>query len=116
MVTRMTEDQFTELYQKHQGLIFSAVIKVLGKSRKHNWQDIASQAWCDIYKSKDKFKGISRLETWASSIAHNVAVDWLKHQKVVEKTIIDDQLGAEIEGPPPFAVAKRLPSIEDYDV
>lgn len=111
----MTDEQLADLYLKHKGLIFSAVIKVLGKTRKHHWHDVSNDAWYAIIGARDSFKGISKLETWATSIAHNVAADWLSHQKVLEKVLIDDQIGADAEGPPPFAVSKKLSNLDDYD-
>jgi RNA polymerase sigma-70 factor (ECF subfamily) len=75
----MTQDQFVEHINKHQGIIFK-ICKIYGQDsddRQDLYQEILLQAW----KGSPSFRGESSFSTWLYRISINTALSWQKQTK-----------------------------------
>jgi RNA polymerase sigma-70 factor (ECF subfamily) len=87
-------DAFRPLVQRHQRLVFSVALRMLGGRAEAD--DVAQQAFVDAYNALDRFRGGGRaraFSTWLTRIAVNRAKDVLKSKRWSEEPLDDREVG-----------------------
>lgn len=79
----LSEQQFTQEIQTHQGIIFKVCLLYSNSSedREDLFQEIVLQAW----KSIANFRGDAKFSTWLYQVALNTAITWFKKENKKSK-------------------------------
>lgn len=79
--------QFTELFNKHQGLVRSVIYQIVGESALN---DLSQEAFIRIWKGYSKFRSESEVTSWIYRISVNVALDYLRQKKRKAEDLVYD--------------------------
>lgn len=97
----MTEEQFNEsinrilqgdqdglkdIYEAYLSYIYAAIYSVL--QNRENTEDLTSEFFIKLWKIADKYKPGTGHKTWMSTIARNMAIDFLRKYK--RETLTDE--------------------------
>jgi RNA polymerase sigma-70 factor, ECF subfamily len=72
---RGSAEDFTALFQKHQGLVSSVIFQIAGPSL---LSDLVQDAFIKIWKGLPDFREDAKLTSWIYRVATNVAIDSLR--------------------------------------
>jgi len=86
-------DDFAEVIQQHQSLVFSILYRY---ERDSHWvEDLAQETFVKAWKALAQFDGRAPFSHWLSRIAVHVALDHLRKRKRAQNEIGFDDLGEE---------------------
>lgn len=79
------ETALSELYDRHQRLVFGLARRILGKSSEAEeiLQEVFLQAWNQAERYEERRSSVS---TWLALIARSRAIDRIRTRKVVDRT------------------------------
>ncbi len=86
-------DDFGELIQQHQSLVFSILYRY--ERDKHLLEDLAQETFIKAWKAIHQFDGRAPFSHWLSRIAVHVALDHLRKRKRVQNETAIEDLGED---------------------
>jgi RNA polymerase sigma-70 factor (ECF subfamily) len=95
------EDAFSQLVLRHQATIKSYLYRL--SACREDADDLAQEAWIDVFTRLRSFKGQSSVRTWLFAIATHLAMD---HPRVMARWPVDAQDKAK-------ALAAADPEVDD---
>ncbi|MDH5185610.1 MAG: RNA polymerase sigma factor [candidate division WOR-3 bacterium] len=85
------EDAYRRLLNSYKGRIFSYVCRIV--KNYHDAEDITFNTFIKCFKSLKSFDPTKSFSTWLYTIAHNLAVDFLRKKKI-EYEYLDERYPA----------------------
>lgn len=86
---------FAKLVDKHQGYVFSVVLRIL-KNREEA-EEAAQDTFVKAFKRLKTFNRQSKFTTWLYRIAYNTAIDYSRKKKRQTQSIHNDERFVQIE-------------------
>jgi RNA polymerase sigma-70 factor (ECF subfamily) len=68
-----------ELFRSHRRQVHATLYRVLGSNR--DMEDLVQEAFIEIFRSLDRFRGEARLSTWIDRITARVAYHYLRRKR-----------------------------------
>jgi len=94
---------FEELVQRHQTRVFHLARSLL--KNRDDAADIAQEAFVRAYGNLHRYRADGSFTAWIAKIANNLAIDFLRRQKVQATTDLDENLAEAGESNPGFLAA-----------
>lgn len=66
------EGALGRLYDRHQGVVWRFVARVVGPASKSDVDDLVQSTFLEVWRSAPRFAGRSQVRTWILGIAHNL--------------------------------------------
>jgi RNA polymerase sigma-70 factor (ECF subfamily) len=93
---------FEHLYHRHKGRVYSLCLRMLGNTAEA--EDMTQEAFLQLYRKIDTFRGESAFSTWLHRLAVNVVLMHLRRkvlpQVSLEETVESDQPGEGVKREP----------------
>lgn len=86
------ENYFLQIYEKHKKFVYTVIRFHTKDSRSSD--DIFQEAWLEIYRGLEKFRGDSKISTWIYSVVRNRTLNFLKRENRTAKA--ENEAGREI--------------------
>lgn len=86
------ENYFLQIYEKHKKFVYTVIRFHTKDSRSSD--DVFQEAWLEIYRGLEKFKGDSKISTWIYSVVRNRTLNFLKRENRAAKA--ENEAGREI--------------------
>lgn len=87
-VSKKDEDAFKELYELTHKRVFQYLYRLAGN--KEMAEDIMIDTYTEVWKSARKFRGHSKVLTWITGIARNLAMNEFRRSKMKEDELDED--------------------------
>ncbi len=91
---------FEQLVLRHEKIVYHVALRMM--SNAEDAQDLSQEIWIKIYRSLDRFDGMSAFSTWIYRIAVNACIDEMRKRKgkqsisMEEAAEKDDGIGLQI--------------------
>ena len=82
-------DAFDALYERYKRPLYAYLNKMLGSRPLAD--DVFQQVWLRIIRSLGAYEGRRKFFSWASMIAHNLAIDQFRRTKKSAEVSLDDE-------------------------
>ncbi len=102
------EHAFNELVTAHQGRVLALTTRLLGNPAEA--EEITQEAFIQVFKAIDSFRGDSKLSTWIFRIAVNLCKNrykYLRVRKASEQQELDPETDQSAHGRAPMATVPR---------
>ncbi len=118
------EAAFTELMELYQRRVFALVFRMLG--RRAEAEEVTQEAFIQVFKAIDSFRGDAKLSTWLFRVAVNLSKNRMKYnarrasaghrdlESYAERSSLEQAAGVSVgsvERPDEMAVGRQLEQI-----
>lgn len=88
----------TEVYDRYSKAIYRYLYRYLGNAEQA--EDLTSEVFLRLLQSLNTARAPhDQLQGWLYRVAHNLAMDWFRHQGKMKETPLDTELVADADSP-----------------
>jgi RNA polymerase sigma factor (sigma-70 family) len=103
------ENYFLQIYEKHKKFVYTLIRFYKKDSRSSD--DIFREAWLEIYRGLEKFRGDSKISAWIYSVVRNRTLNFLKRENRTANA--ENEAGRE-KGPARGGFNERRPDERNF--
>lgn len=104
---------FSELVRRHQRSVHRYLLRMLGSH--DDAMELTQEAFIKAWQALPQWRPEAQFRTWLFRIANNVALDALRHRKLIEFVPLEDSFDAPSSEPDPAHQAQLTQEVRQLD-